>query len=379
MGQLDKIIPTLYAALDIVSRELVGLISAVSVNAAPRGVAVNQKVEIPMVGSATTHDIIAGAAPNNDGDPDVNNVTLTVAKSKYVPVKWTGEDAMGVAHSGTLGNIRANQFAQAMRALTNEVERDIASTYQRASRCYGTPGTTPFATSTEETAQIRKILVDNGAPTSDLQLVIDTGAGAKLRSLTLLQSVASAGTDATLRRGELLSLNGLAIRESAGINKHFAGSMGGTPLVNNLSGYAAGSSVIAFDGASAINLQAGDVVSFGSDPNKYMVREGGVVSPLTISAPGLVMPIPDNTPITVYPSYVASMAFDRSAIQAILRLPAVPEEGDQAIDRTIITDPVSGISFEVALYPGYRQMRYEIGLAWGWECIKPEHVAVLLG
>ena len=74
-----------------------------------------------------------------------------------------------------------------------------------------------------------------------------------------------------------------------------------------------------------------------------------------------------------------NLAFDREAIQLVTRAPALPKEGDMAIDRTVITDPISGLSFEVSIYGGYRKVRYELALAWGQKVIKPEHTAILLG
>jgi hypothetical protein len=57
----------------------------------------------------------------------------------------------------------------------------------------------------------------------------------------------------------------------------------------------------------------------------------------------------------------------------------MPEGGDTADDVMNVTDPVSGITFQIALYRQYRQVRYEVGLAWGVKEIKPAHAVMLLG
>lgn len=376
---LTDLMPTLYAALDIVSREMVGFVPAVAVNAAPTGAAKDEQITIPVTPSATTHDIVAGQKPDNNGDQDISNVSMTISKSKYAPVRWNGEEQLGMNNAGTYTSVLTQQFAQAMRALANEVDADIAALYKEASRAYGTPGTTPFASNISDVAQMRKILADNGAPITDLQLVIDTTAGANLRSLGQLTKANEANTDETLRRGVLLQLSGFSIRESGHIKMHTAGKFTGSALVNNAEGYARGAKTIAFDGASGTALSAGDIVAFDSSGYKYIVPKAASSTPFSIAAPGLMTAVADDAPISVSDSYIANMAFDRNAIQLIARTPAMPKGGDSAEDVTIVTDPVSGISFQVALYREYRQVRYEVGLAWGVKLIKPEHTAILLG
>ena len=376
---LDGLMPTLYAALDIVSREMVGFIPAVTVNAAPTGVAKGEKITIPVTPTTVTHDITPGQLPPDDGDQNIGTVDMTIQKSKYASVRWNGEEQLGVSNSGQYNVILAGQFAQAMRALANEVDSDLAALYAGASRAYGTAGTTPFASGIEDIAQVRKILADNGAPMTDLQLVVNTSAGAKLRSNAQLTKANEAGTDATLRRGVLLDINGFAIRESAWVKNHAVGSITGDGAVNNSGGYKVGSTVIAVDGASAIAAKAGDIVTFGDD-YKYVLAADASATPLTINVPGLMADIADDATVTLgSTAYAANMAFDRNALQLIARTPAMPSGGDSAEDVTTITDPVSGISFQVALYREYRRVRFEIGLAWGVKLIKPEHVALLLG
>jgi hypothetical protein len=52
---------------------------------------------------------------------------------------------------------------------------------------------------------------------------------------------------------------------------------------------------------------------------------------------------------------------------------------DSAEDTMLITDPVSGITFEVAMYKQYRQVQYQIGVAWGATAIKSNNIAILMG
>lgn len=376
---LNDFIPEMYAALDIVSREMVGFIPAVAVNAAPTQAAKDEVISIPITQTAETHDIVPGGSPEDNGDQVVSKVSMTISKSKYAPIPWTGEEQLGVRNSGTYNRIIADQFAQALRALVNEMESDLAKLYVGASRAYGTPGTTPFESNLKDVAQMRKILADNGAPMTDLQMVVDTAAGANLRSLGQLTKANEANTDDTLRRGTLLNISGFSIRESGQIVTHAAGKIEGSGAVNNGGGYAKGATTIAVDGASSIALKAGDIVKFDGDTGHYVVAAEASATPITLAAPGLMGPVADDAAVTALGSYTAGLAFDRNALQLIARTPAMPDGGDSAEDVFLLTDPVSKITFQVALYRQYRRVRYEVGLAWGVKLIKPEHVAILMG
>lgn len=141
---LTGLIPTIYTALDIVSREQVGFIPAVAKNAKADAAAKDQTVTAPVAPEAKTEDIVPGPSAPNTGDQNIGTVDVKITKSKMAPVKWNGEEQLALGPSGTYNTILADQFKQAFRALANEVEADLGALYFGASRAVGTAGTTPF-------------------------------------------------------------------------------------------------------------------------------------------------------------------------------------------------------------------------------------------
>ena len=381
---LTGLIPDLYAALDVVSRELVGFIPAVTTDTQVNRAAVGQNVTVAVAPSSNSMvDTTPAMSVPSAADQTIGNVSIQITKSKAVPFSWEGNEQVGLNNNGAgYLTIRANQIAQAMRTLANAVELDLAALYATTSRAAGTVGTVPFITNTAALSAARKILVDNGAPTSDLQLVIDTNAGANLHTLYNINSSRDVAAQSLAQQGVLAMPSGVSIRESAQIYNPTSGTASGA--TTNNAGYAVGATTITLASAGTGTILAGDVITFAGDTNQYNVVSGDAdVSnggTITLAAPGLRKAMSAATKaITVLATSPRNMAFSRSAIVLATRMPERPQEGDMAIDVMTIQDPRSGLAFEVATYPGYRKVRYEIALAWGVKNIKPEHTATLLG
>ncbi|HIG9583240.1 TPA: P22 phage major capsid protein family protein [Escherichia coli] len=374
---LTGLIPTIYTALDIVSREQVGFIPAVARNTKADAAAKDQTVTAPVAPDAVTEDIVPGPSAPNTGDQNISTVDVKITKSKMAPVKWNGEEQLALGPAGTYNTILADQFTQAFRALANEVDADLGALYYGTSRAVGTAGTTPFGVKEDLTdaANARKVLEDNGSPTTNLQMVLGSSAIANLRGKqTVLFKVNESGTEQLLREGTLGRLEGFNIHNSAGVKRASAATATGY-LVNGAK--QEGDIIIAIDtGTGAI--VAGQVVTFDGDDNQYVVA-AATSTTITLAAPGLRQDLADDTAITVVGSFTANMAFDRNAFLLASRTPAMPDGGDTADDVMNVTDPVSGITFQIALYRQYRQVRYEVGLAWGVATIKPAHAVMLLG
>lgn len=389
MATITNLIPVIYEALDVVSRELVGMVPSVALSASSQRAAKDQTITSFVAPAASAGDITPAVAPPNDGDQTIGNVQMSISKARRVPVRWNGEQSLSLNAPGGPGrnNIQRDQFAQAFRTLANEIEADLAALHIYASRAAGTGGTTPFAFSAtrsgfEDVADARKVLVDNGAPQSDINLVLGTTAGAKLRSIGQLNNAQASADQSFLRQGILMPIHGVDMRESGQINSFTKGT--GASATTNNAGYAVGATTITLASAGTGTILAGDVISFAGDANKYLVVTGDAdVSgggTVVLAAPGLMKAIPASaTAITVEGSSVRNMIFHRNAIVLATRLPARPEEGDLAEDVMTFTDPRSGLSFEVALYKQYRQAQYEISIAWGVKAVKTEHIGILLG
>jgi hypothetical protein len=378
---LTSLIPDAFAALDVVSRELVGFIPAVTRDASVDRVALNQTLRAHQTAANTAGRTITPAMGfPAAADQTVGNKSLTITKTRAFPFSWTGEEQKSINAGPGYLNVRQDQIAQAMRAAVNEIEADLAVAAQLgASRAFGTAGTTPYASDLSASAQLKKILDDNGAPISDRSHVLNTTAGAALRSLLNNPLNANLSLNGPMTaQGVLLDLNGFKFREAAAVQAITKGT--GTSYTSSAAGFAIGATSIAIITGSG-TVVAGDVVTFAGDTNKYVVATG-VAAPGTIvlQAPGLRQAIPASaTAMTIGNSYTANIGLSRNALVLATRLPAIPEEGDLAILRETISDDRSGLSFELAVYPGYRMLVYELGVCWGTLAAKPEHLAILLG
>lgn len=371
--------PTLYEALDVVSRELVGMIPAVTISPTASGVSKGQIISVPITNETSTEDANpSGTTPSGDGET-FSTVNMTISKVKRSkPILWTGEDENAV--QGVVNPIKRNQFINAFRALVNEMEIDIAKEAVAGAlekgNVVGTAGKTPFAEDTKDLTLVRKTLSDKGAPLINLQFVMSTDAGMNLRNIEKLHKVNEAGDNTLLRQGVLGNLFGFNLRESAGFAPHTKGTGEGY-LVNG--GASKGAIQVAIDTGSGTFVK-GDIVTFGDDTHKYVVAEdvatGGTI--LKITAP-LVTDIPDNAAVVISSDYMASVGFTSGSIVLANRLPFVPADGDSALDRTIMTDPLTGIPFEVAVWGGAYQNTITIATAWGVKNIKGEHTVALLG
>jgi hypothetical protein len=94
---ITNLIPTAYRALDVVSRELSGLVSAVNINAAAETIAKGQTIYSPVVpaGEAIA-DITPAMTVTAAADRTIGTKSLVVDNYKVTGFNWTAEEEFGI-------------------------------------------------------------------------------------------------------------------------------------------------------------------------------------------------------------------------------------------------------------------------------------------
>ena len=359
-----------------------GFLKAVNTNTSAEVAAKGDVIKVPIGKAGAMIDTPVGFAFPNAANSDVDSINMELQYSKTVPIDWNGEDQKSMMNSGAWGTVLAQQFADAFGQIRDAIEKSVADEAIKASsRAYGTAGTAPFASASSmaDMANMKGILDMNKAPATGRSIVLSSAAETSmLTNQANLIKVNEAGSDAMLRQGIIMPVYGFNVRSSAQLETHTKGA--GTSYVTNLSSsLAAGAREIAVDTGSG-SVLAGDVVTFAGDSNKYIVNSNNATTTtsVTIGEPGLRKALADGVAMTIGNDYTPSIALHKSAIALAIRPPKAPDEGDM-MTREFVTDPYSGITFEVALVKGQRVVQYQVSAVWGVKAVNPAWIATLLG
>src|SRR5262245_58049411 len=123
---LTGFINTIFAARNIVSRELTGFIPAVTIDASSARAALNQIVRVHVVPPMVAADITPAMTPPTPDGITLGAVDMSITKMRSVKFPWSGEEQQSITENGPgINPVLRDEFAQAMRTLANEVESDL--------------------------------------------------------------------------------------------------------------------------------------------------------------------------------------------------------------------------------------------------------------
>lgn len=379
MAVLNDLLLPIQDAMDEANEQLRGFIPAVNIDGKLSGASKNEEIEIYDVDVAEPSDYTASMTI-----PEGSEATTTSSKVKIEEVKSTsfnlaGETEMALNNQGKLVSVNQIAFTKAFIKLQDYIEAYLAKKIlESASRATGTVGKVPFDTAADFTdlAQLGLIFDDNGTPAGSRELVLNNVAMSNIRAkMSNLFKVNESGSGDLLHNGVLSApLQGFNLFQSGALKTHKKGT-GASYLLSKAA--ATGDTVLNIDTGTGTIL-AGDVVTIGSDTNKYLVNKGTTAAgSIVIGNPGLISASANKATVMVGSDYIPSVAFQRDTVLFGARAPAIGARGDAAIDRTYVMSKY-GIPFMISVYGGHGMTQVEVSVAYGAGVKNSANVAVLM-
>lgn len=378
---IDELRTDIMLGLKEVSNEATGFIQSVNTSTGAETAAIGDDIKIPVGTAGEIIDTPVGFNFPTEGNSDAGALHMQITDCKTVTIDWNGENEKAMMNSGVLGTVLAQQFADAFRKIRNLIEKAAyEEACKGASRAYGTIGTVPFGVKDDmsDLANLQGILDENGTPESNRTVVLSPSAKINLLSKQMnMIKVNESGSPETLRTGIIMPTYGFNVRTSAAGSKAAPAAVASGYAVNG-EAVKEGDKEIPIDTGSGA-IAAGNIVTFADDANKYVAGAGSTATKLVLNPKGVLQAEGDNKAITVTGGYKASVAMHKNAMALAIRPPAVPKRGDMALAREYVTDPLTNITYEVAVYGGQRCNQIQISVAYGVKTINGEHMALLIG
>ena len=375
---LTNLQPTRYSVAQEVSAEPFGIINGINANFDDKGVAIDDKVSVP-VAPARSAGAYSPTMNLNNGlagtDAIAGKVDVEITANRYTSWHLTGEQEKSLQNGGNDQEWFRQIIAQGMRTLRNEADVAAYDAIKKgASRALGTAGSTPFSTGVDELADMNNLLYNLGAPMTDAQFVMSAAARVKFMKTGVYQYAYANGSEADRKAGILSREFGFSLRASAGITKHTQGAAANYAL--NAGVAAGGTTLDVKTGTGA--AAAGSVFTVGSDEDKYILNAAitANTNDFLINRPGLANAAEADDALGFVGDYTPCLAFERSAVVGVFRPPYIPANAN--IEQVLVSDSL-GMTYLLCRVIGDGVVTWRLHIAYGIQVVQPEHVALLLG
>jgi len=350
-----------------------------SEEAASKGAVIN----VPVPTALTAQDVVPGPYSQTTADLTLNTVQIPLNFWKEAPFYLTDKDLMEI-----MDGVPNMQIKEAAKALANAVDLSLLNLYTGIYNFTGTPGTTPFAVSSSpqgiEAINARKILSKWLAPEDDRRIVLNLDAEANALGLPAFQYYLNAGTDATIREGQIgrkLGFDWYSDQISVTAPKPSLSTL----TINLPTAVTAGSSTATFSaGTLTGSVAPGDIFSVAGDSQTYVVTApaNAASNAITVQfAPKSLVNWNANSAVTFRDSHAVNLAFHRDAFALAVRPlqdNAMMSELGGSLYQTM-TDPVTGIPLRLEVRREYKRVRWSLDLLWGVGLVRPQFACRIAG
>jgi P22 coat protein - gene protein 5 len=357
-------------------------------------------IQVPVPSAMSAVDVVPAAYSQNTPDLTLPTVPIPLNYWKEAAFQISDKEAEEI-----MSGVPSMQIVEAARAIANEVDRSLIGLYKGVYNYAGTAGTTPFASDLSAVLAARKQLNNNNALLNDRRVVLNTDAEANALGLPAFQQYLQAGTDVTIREGQIGRKLGMDWFLDQNLPTFTAGNFASgtvkTTALPQATTTADASNPqqhnprtvysVAVDSAgNAATAKLGDVFTVAGDSQTYVVT-ADVTSAAsgTASAQTAVIsfsPAPKvqwtvGSVLTFKASRAVNLVFHRDAFALAVR-PLDTSNMDKELGGAqfmTMVDPLTGIPLRLEIRREYKRIRWSLDCLWGVGLIRPETACVLAG
>ncbi|WP_169545005.1 P22 phage major capsid protein family protein [Sneathiella aquimaris] len=332
-------------------------------------------IDVPIPADLTAENVTPGSTQPAPTSVALQKVQIELNNWKKANFHLTDKEMMEVDGRESFLPMQASS---AIRALANAVNQSIHSEYKGVYGTVGVPGATPFASTSKDATNARKLLLKQRAPKENRYGVLNFDAEANALDLAAFADADKAGDTSAKLEGEIGRKYGINWYSDDHVARHETGASG-TPLVV-ASG--SGGNQLVLDGLIT-KPAIGDVFTVDGDEQQYVVRSATDLSvdesTLTIS-PALNPGYSDGTAVTFLASHEVNLVFNRDAF-AFANRPLAQSSAENGLGNQIMsmTDPETGLSLRLEVSRQYKQVVWEFDILWGVKLVRPELAVRLAG
>lgn len=334
-------------------------------------------VDIPIPSAlGTADDVVPGPVGSTGTDLTPTFVPVKLNKWKKKEFFMTDRDLLEVMDG--YYNI---QVTEAARTLANAIDRDILGLYKGIYGISGTAGQTPFQFEDSQAPHkglaparnARKVMNRQLSPIEDRRIVLDVEAEANATSLAQFTNAQAAGTDETIKEGNIGRKLGFDWYMNQNILTHVTGAAGTITTVgaSNL----AGVTTLNVTGATSAPVE-GDVFTIAGDITTYTVLPGST-SGAWLIAPALVKTAAASSAVSVVASHTVNLAFHKDAFALAVR----PLQDIDPLGNRIetYTDDVSGLTMRLEISRQNKRTLFCFDILYGVALVRPACACRILG
>lgn len=371
---LDDVMPKILSGALQSLRETCIMPRLVNADYSAEAMQKGDRISVSVPSAIAPTDVVPANVAPNPADLTLNTIAIPLDNWKEAAFYLTDRDQRNI-----MDGIVPAQITEAGKSIANAIDASLLNLYKYSYQVTGTPGTTPFdSTSGTLAAQTsRKILNKVGCPPQDRRMVLDVDADANATGLPQFQSADRAASDLTITEGMIGRKLGFDFYYDQLMPRHAPPAANPVGFLVNQVGHAAGSTSVTVDTGAGV-ISEGDLFTVAGSTQLFVVRSATAT---TINyLPKAPVGFLDNAAITFVADHQVNLAFHRDALGLAVRsLNTSDLELSLGGRAMVMVDPISQIPLRLEVVREYKRVRWSVDCLWGVAVVRPECMVRIYG